>query len=774
MQHKNFIRAVFLSFVLCSCSTVTNQDLKNLNPNSISSASGYKKNTSKSTLSNSGSVSTPSIVYSTTPTTTTANYANPTAASSSLPMDTIGVTSDIKENTTFNGKVFDKKGGTIDDAIVTAKSVDPAVTWTGETQKTVGGSYVFRNAPVGARIEITVTKDGISRTRTEVLKSNLTGDPKANVFEFGSGNNANGTDPNNLYAIPDPNAIGDNSITISYDYYINFTPDTLITVEYSVSEDNKKNTVSRYYREGEFTIKDAFEYSDVKITIKKPDGTETVLKHKIYNKKENKIQLNKYNFSVLAINEENNLNPDINKFIDTVSNNLSTFSIDVDTASYTLMRSSLTEQNKLPERDSVRTEEYLNFFDYKYPQPENDLFNIITDIATSPVGDKNRKLLRIGLKSKDIETSQRKKSILTFVIDISGSMSAENRLPAVKKSLEVLVNNLKPDDKIGIVVFGSNARIALEHKSIQNKEEIIDVIRYLDVEGSTNTESGLKEGFKLASKNYDKNANNRVILCSDGIANVGISNADKLANELKSYNEGKIPLTTIGFGIENYNDALMETLANKTDGYYAYVDNIQEAYRVFLENLNGTLQNFARDVKIQVDFDKNIVKRYRLLGYENRKLNNSDFRNDSVDAGDIGINSNVTALYELELNNYDKNNKIGDISLRYKKANLNSDIKEQTKSFYTSEIIQDFNKTSNSFKLASSVAMYAEILKGSYWSNYATFEDVINLSEEVQKNVPNYDDFREFVYLAKKASNINGKGKYYYRNTDKVSINTDN
>ncbi|MFN8672142.1 MAG: von Willebrand factor type A domain-containing protein [Candidatus Sericytochromatia bacterium] len=685
------------------------------------------------------------------------NYI-PSPTSTTAPSAVTGSTADISELATFNGKIYDKSGSLVDGATITAKSIDPAVTWS-STETTINGNYIFRNAPVGAILQITVTKDGVSRTRVEVLKSNLQGDPTANTFDFGG-------DKGNNYEMIAPSDL--TTLNISYDDRITFDPNTQITIDYVDYSNTQKNvSLKKYYKDGSFIIPNVKKDSKVTITIKKVDGSTKNYDYIAFNP-ENKIRIYDNSFSVLALKKDDFVvNPEVNPFIDTKKENLSTFSIDVDTASYTMMRKMLLEENKLPAQNSVRTEEFLNYFDYGYKEPTSkDKFNIITDIATSPVGKSNKKLLRIGLKSKSLSSEERKPTNLTFVIDISGSMASEERLPAVKKSLEILLNNLNQQDKVGIVVYGSTARVLMEHLDITHKDEIIEKIKSLNTEGATNTEAGLIEGFNLAAKFYKNNYNNRVILCSDGMANVGITNQEELVKKLKTFKEGDIGLTTIGFGIESYNDSLMEALANKMDGSYAYVDNMQEAYKIFLSNLNGILEDFARDVKIQVDFNSKVVKNYRLLGYENKKLANEDFKNDKVDAGEVGLNTSVTALYELELDNneVENKNKIGTISLRYKLSSNNGLVSEQNKEFFTDEIIPDFNKTSPSFKLAGMVALYAEILRNSYWNEFGNMNMVINTTKELQEFYNKNTELQEFITLAEKANKLLSSEKNSLKN----------
>jgi Ca-activated chloride channel family protein len=439
----------------------------------------------------------------------------------------------------------------------------------------------------------------------------------------------------------------------------------------------------------------------------------------------------------------------MNPFIQTEQDRLSTFAVDVDTAAYTWMRKSLFN-NIMVNPSSVRTEEYINFFDYNYPKPDESKFTINTDLVNSPIEGQNTKLLRIGLQAKQISDENRKAAILTFVIDVSGSMDQENRLGLVKQSLNVLVGQLKASDKVAIVVFGSQARIVLEPTA--NKEDITDAINTLQTEGSTNTEAGLLKGYQLAEKNFTSGANNRIILCSDGVANVGVTGPDAMLAKIKQESESGISLSTVGFGMGNYNDVLMEQLADKGDGNYAYVDNLGEAQRIFAENLTGTLQVVAKDTKVQVNFNPEVVKEYRLLGYENRAVADNDFRNDQVDAGEVGSNHSVTALYELKLND-NVSGDVANVSIRYKDVdNLNS-VFEISKSV-SSDQLKDFDKASPSFKLAVAVAEYAEILRGSEWSKVVKLTDVLQLAKDINSDLQQPEKVNEFVSLVNKAISL--------------------
>lgn len=442
----------------------------------------------------------------------------------------------------------------------------------------------------------------------------------------------------------------------------------------------------------------------------------------------------------------------LNPFVETSTDRLSTFGIDVDTASYTWMRKSITNGFKVSP-DSVRVEEYINFFDYNYPQPINKKLDVYTDLVGARLGDKTHKILRVGIQGKNIIEENRKNANLTFVIDISGSMDQENRLGLVKESLKLLVKELKEGDKVGIVVFGTTARIVLEPTSAVNKTFINSVIDGLSTEGSTNTEAGLTLGYSLAEKSFSSVNLNRIILCSDGVANLGTTSPELLLQNIKQKSEYGISLSTVGFGMGNYNDVMMEKLADQGDGNYSYVDTLTEATRIFRNNLTSTLQTIAKDVKIQVSFEQTIVKSYRLLGYENRDIADPDFRNDSVDAGEIGSNHSVTALYELILNENNESGKLADVTLRFKDVEQNNSVFEINKEVKSEALIPNFDNASDSFKLAVAVAEFAEILRGGYWSKESSYDKVLSLSVDLNNRIDS-EKLSEFITLIQKAKTI--------------------
>ncbi|HZG75203.1 MAG TPA: von Willebrand factor type A domain-containing protein, partial [Paenibacillus sp.] len=337
-----------------------------------------------------------------------------------------------------------------------------------------------------------------------------------------------------------------------------------------------------------------------------------------------------------------------NPFVATEDDAVSTFAIDVDTGSYTVVRNYIAG-GSLPPEDAVRVEEFVNYFEPDYAAPKDQAFAVHVDGGPSPFGE-GYELLRVGLKAREVAQEDRKPANLTFVIDVSGSMDRTNKLGLVKQSLHLLLDSLHANDQIAIVTYGSDARVVLDPVSLEEKRAVEDAIDALASSGSTNAEEGLKLGYEIAERQFSGDAINRVILLSDGVANVGETSAEGILESVDEYaNTKNITLTTVGFGMGNYNDVLMEQLADQGDGVYAYVDSFTEARRLFVENVAGTLQTVAKDAKIQVEFDPKHVDRYRLLGYENRDIRDEDFRDDETDAGEVGAGHTVTALYEVKL-----------------------------------------------------------------------------------------------------------------------------
>ncbi|MFE1628954.1 von Willebrand factor type A domain-containing protein [Brevibacillus reuszeri] len=432
-----------------------------------------------------------------------------------------------------------------------------------------------------------------------------------------------------------------------------------------------------------------------------------------------------------------------NPFVSTAADHLSTFAADVDTGSYTVMRSYVRD-GSLPPPEAVRVEEFINYFPSAYPAPEKQTFAIVADGGPSPFY-KGTQLVRIGIKGKEITAEQRKPAKLVFVIDVSGSMDRENRLELVKKSLNVLLDQLQPKDTVGIVVYGSQGRVLLPPTSIDDKHRILAAIGSLTPEDSTNVEEGLTLGYEMASRSFERGAINRIILCSDGVANVGETGARGILRSIEDYARKDIYLSTFGFGMGNYNDVLMEQLADKGQGNYAYIDSFSEARRVFTEALTGTLQTIARDVKIQVEFDPKKVEAYRLLGYENRDVRDEDFRNDKTDAGEVGAGHSVTALYEVKLRPA-SNTELGTVRIRYHDA-ASQKVEE------VAQPVQVQSELAPDLKFLAAAAQFAEILRKSPWAEEGSLRDVLDLAKSSAQG----EQELEFVRIVKDSLAIRGR-----------------
>jgi Ca-activated chloride channel family protein len=441
----------------------------------------------------------------------------------------------------------------------------------------------------------------------------------------------------------------------------------------------------------------------------------------------------------------------VNPVIDTVDDHLSTFAIDVDTASYTVMRRYLRDGH-LPDKDSVRVEEYVNYFRQGYTPPEQGAFAIHLEGAPAPFGEQDYYLLRVGIQGYQVPDDQRKDAALVFVIDVSGSMSGGNRLGLVKQALRLLVRELRPTDTVGIVVYGSRGRVILEPTAASEAETILAAIDRLQSEGSTNAEEGLVLAYEMAAKHFKVGGINRIILCSDGVANVGRTGPDSILAQVRDKAAQGITLSTVGFGMGNYNDVLMEQLADDGDGNYAYVDTLDEAERVFVENLTGTLQVIAKDAKIQVDFNPEVVSRYRLIGYENRDVTDEDFRNDEVDAGEIGAGHSVTALYEVKFHENSQGTALT-VYVRYEDPDT-GEVTETAQSLDQADLSPIFEEMPARFRLAAAVAEYAEILRHSYWAQDSSLATVAGLARQVAAALPNDPDVAEFAALVEQASQI--------------------
>jgi len=437
-------------------------------------------------------------------------------------------------------------------------------------------------------------------------------------------------------------------------------------------------------------------------------------------------------------------NPGTNPFYDTEDDNLSTFAMDVDTGSYTVARSYLVGQNQLPPEDAIRPEEFVNYFDADYDSPSgDDAFAIYLDAAPAPFGYEDHYALRVGIQARYIAPEDRDPVTLIFVIDVSGSMDMENRLGLVKESLALLLDGLREDDRVGIVVYSDVSRSLLDPTPASERETIMSVIDALHPEGSTNAEDGLRIGYQLAQDTLIDGQNTRIILCSDGVANVGNTGPDAILQTIREGVDDGITLSAIGFGMGNYNDALMEQLSNDGNGNYYYVDNLREARRVFVNNITGTLQVVGYDAKVQVDFNPEVTDRYRLIGYENRAIADQDFRNDTVDAGEVGAGHSVTALYEIALEagaaQPNADSVIATVFIRYEDAETR-EVVEISRPLTVGDLRESMDDAPATFRVQAAVAEFAELLRGSTWAEEGSYGAVLNLLESAQANLPENND----------------------------------
>ena len=427
---------------------------------------------------------------------------------------------------------------------------------------------------------------------------------------------------------------------------------------------------------------------------------------------------------------------------------LSTFSIDVDNASYTNVRRFINNGQKVP-KDAVRIEEMVNFFKYQYPQPQNEHpFSINSEYSDCP-WNTNNKLVRIGLQGKSIDSEKLPASNLVFLIDVSGSMSDENKLPLLKQSLKVLVNQLRKEDKVSIVVYAGAAGLVLPPTSGDKKMTIMDALDKLEAGGSTAGGQGIMLAYKTAQENFISNGNNRVILATDGDFNVGASSDNDMQRLIEEKRQSGVFLTCLGYGMGNYKDSKMEVLANKGNGNYAYIDNIQEANRFLGKEFKGSMFAIAKDVKIQIEFNPAHVQAYRLIGYENRKLRPEDFKNDAIDAGELGSGHTVTALYEIVPRNVkceffeeigdlkytttdqtaitNNSSELATIKFRYKKPDGDKSI-EMVNTISNNGTVLAY--ASSDFKFCTAVAWFGLNLRDSKLVKNKSLKDIKKLAKE--------------------------------------------
>jgi Ca-activated chloride channel family protein len=467
---------------------------------------------------------------------------------------------------------------------------------------------------------------------------------------------------------------------------------------------------------------------------------------------------------------------DENGFKDVLHNPLSTFSIDVDKASYSNVRRFLN-MGQLPPVDAVRIEEMINYFNYDYPEPDGKHpFSVYTELSECPWNESHQ-LLHVGLKGKSIDKSELPPSNLVFLIDVSGSMSDVNKLPLLKQAFRMLVNELRPEDRVAIVVYAGAAGLVLESTPGTEKAEILSALDKLQSGGSTAGGAGLKLAYKVAQENFKEEGNNRIILATDGDFNVGSSSNAEMERLIEEKREDGVFMTVLGFGMGNYKDDKMEIIADKGNGNYAYIDNIQEARKVFITEFGGTLYTIAKDVKFQMEFNPARVKGYRLVGYENRLLNDEDFNDDKKDAGEMGAGHTVTALYEIIPAGSDESLKSIDplkyqsnrgeeksvepvkadphaelmtVKLRYKQPDGNTSTKVEIP---VKGRVLELDETSDNFRFSAAIAEFGLLLRNSQYKEDASMEQVIAMAKAARGE--DEEGYRaEFLKLVKLADSL--------------------
>lgn len=453
---------------------------------------------------------------------------------------------------------------------------------------------------------------------------------------------------------------------------------------------------------------------------------------------------------------------------------VSTFSVDVDTASYSFVRSALN-RGVLPQKDAVRVEELINYFDYDYAAPDNRTEPFKANVSVMPTPwNTNTKLLRIGIRGFDLPKSDAPKANLVFLLDTSGSMNSPDKLPLLRNSFKLLLSSLKPDDTVAIVTYAGSAGTVLEPTRAADKNKILAALDQLNSGGSTAGAEGIRQAYQLAERNLDKKGVNRVILATDGDFNVGISNPEELKSFVERKRKTGVTLSVLGFGHGNYNDQLMQTLAQNGNGNAAYIDTLNEARKVLVEEAGSTLFTIAKDVKLQLEFNPSQVSEYRLIGYETRLLNREDFNNDKVDAGDIGAGHSVTALYELTpagsasqqvdglryqsespTRTTGSNSEYAFMKIRYKLPDSDTSTLITTPVTKASEA-SNVAQAPRSSRFAAAVAAFGQILRGGRHTSTFTYDDVVTLAQSAkgEDRFGYRAEFINLVRLAKSAATL--------------------
>jgi Ca-activated chloride channel family protein len=442
----------------------------------------------------------------------------------------------------------------------------------------------------------------------------------------------------------------------------------------------------------------------------------------------------------------------VNPFVTAAEDRLSTFAIDVDTASYTLARRKVLE-GTLPPQEAVRVEEFLNYFRYSYPEPAAGTpLAVHLDAAPSPFTP-GRHLLRVGVQGRRLSISERKPAHLTFLVDVSGSMQSPDKLPLAKRSLRMLVDNLRDGDTVALVTYAGGVKLALPPTGLERKALIHAAIEDLTAGGSTAMASGIELAYQQAMKTLDGQSLSRVIILSDGDANVGPASHEELLKLIRGYVKEGVTVTTVGFGMGNYKDETMEQFANQGNGNHYYVDSLMQARRIFQEQLGGTLEVIAQDVKLQVDFDPAQVARYRLVGYENRDIADRDFRNDTVDAGEIGSGHTVTALYEVELKP-GAGAGLATVRVRAKKPR-GEKATEHAYAFPAGALAASFEQAGPDLRFATAVMGAAEVLRRSPHARKWSLDAVLKIARGATPT--GNAEREEFIALLEKAKVLQGR-----------------
>lgn len=450
----------------------------------------------------------------------------------------------------------------------------------------------------------------------------------------------------------------------------------------------------------------------------------------------------------VVTNTENYTQLEENEIKQVTESPVSTFSIDVDTAAYSNLRRMLTREGRLPPHDAVRLEEMINYFDYDYTAPDSltQPLAISTEMMVSPWNPDNQ-LLMIGIQGFEPELDERPNANLVFLVDVSGSMQSPDKLGLVKQSLKLLVSQMQAEDRIALVVYAGAAGVVLESTSADEKSKILRAIDSLTAGGSTNGSAGIELAYRIAEENKIEDGINRVIIASDGDLNVGITSIDALKELIENKRENDIALTSLGFGAGNYNYSLMEQLADVGNGNAAYIDSLSEAQKVLVEEMQSTLLTIAKDVKIQVEFNPAVVSEYRLIGYENRVLNREDFRNDKVDAGEIGAGHTVTALYEVSLKGSrgamipdrryaqpdteatDFSNELAYVNIRYKLPDQDRSTEFGVAVSNQSAGIEN-SLLSDNIRFAAAVAGFGQLLRGGKHTSAWDYDELLQLARQ--------------------------------------------